>query len=472
MISLISPSRVSYSSSFYTTGGAAATGVPFQRKAFGAYGRIWVFYSNGTSICFRTSSDGGMNWSAETPVTPTSSNLGGNKFSLWWDGIYVHYVFNNATTTLQYRRGLPNAAGSITWDPARPITSTNAFLPAICLDSNGYPVVVYNDFRTGYGQLWLYRSSSKDGNWTTAPGFPKEITSAAEVAAHPETDVTHTYPSQYWQACPVPMLSGKIYVGYYFELSRVYGKVFDGTNFGNEEMPIDSITTEDAVWSIASYEDTVYLAAHTMSGMLLSTRRDKWYTTVLSDIDVETSVNQGTPAISIDDDGTPFVFWMNNDTVYCCTEPRFIPRKLIAGVPMSTGWSLSSFFKEGENTLGIILGAPVDVPRYVWFSGLLLKDYRYNRIASTWKDIANKIRVEVEVTNGSDTGIIMLKFDHIPTANEVRIALAPQLKFLNAQSDTTAEAVTRDDIKGVLQNTSLTADQKISQLRAIIRDLR
>jgi hypothetical protein len=66
-----------------------ATYSPFQRKTFYANGTFWVFYSNGTHMVYSTSTDGST-WTTPTAVRAATV---GNRFSVWFDGTYVHYAY-------------------------------------------------------------------------------------------------------------------------------------------------------------------------------------------------------------------------------------------------------------------------------------------------------------------------------------------------------------------------------------------
>jgi len=98
-----------------------------QRCHFKAVGLIWLFYSDGTNLCFRTSSDG-ITWSGKTTVRACTL---GDYFSVRhaeYLGVnYVYYAFSEGVRLypLIFRRGVLNADGTITnvlygnlWDGA------------------------------------------------------------------------------------------------------------------------------------------------------------------------------------------------------------------------------------------------------------------------------------------------------------------------------------------------------------------
>jgi hypothetical protein len=138
-----------------TSTSSSATQYPYQLKAFYANGLFWVFYSDGTNLVYRTSSDGST-WSATTIAR--ASNYG-YYFSIWFDGTYVHYACARGSTgeALFYRRGTPNTDGTITW-------STTEQQAAEVVSS----VTYYQRQTRAEGKLWVLDSSYlATANYTT-----------------------------------------------------------------------------------------------------------------------------------------------------------------------------------------------------------------------------------------------------------------------------------------------------------------
>jgi len=96
-----------------TSTSSTATHMPHQRASFYGAGRHWVFYTDGINFGYRSSVDG-KTWSAFTAIRGATI---GRLFSVWYDGTYVHYVIapEGVRAYTYYRRGVPNADGSITW---------------------------------------------------------------------------------------------------------------------------------------------------------------------------------------------------------------------------------------------------------------------------------------------------------------------------------------------------------------------
>ena len=210
-----------------TTSNLFAVFYPYQRKSFYAGGLHWEFYTDGTNLCFRTSSDG-ISWSSATTVRACTD---GRDFSIWFDGTYVYYVYSATTSSIIYfRRGTPNSDGTITWSATeQSITdeSYNTMYPVVCVDSSGYPYIVYNLApAASYNYVNVTRSSTNDGTWVTdtANGYPQSLTGFY-------SDVT--YPS-------IVALTGRdmyvVYAGGYF-----YGLFYDysANTWGSEEQISD-----------------------------------------------------------------------------------------------------------------------------------------------------------------------------------------------------------------------------------------
>ena len=96
--------------------GSSAVDRPYQRKTFYAAGRHWVFFSDTSLINYFSSTDGST-WTGSKTANSISS---GEKFSVFFDGTYVHLAFcsGDGGAPIYYRRGTPNSNGTITWSAA------------------------------------------------------------------------------------------------------------------------------------------------------------------------------------------------------------------------------------------------------------------------------------------------------------------------------------------------------------------
>jgi len=167
-----------------TTDSAGGTLYVAQRKQFQALGFFWVFYCDGTNIVYSTSPDG-VNWSVGGS-SPVRACLHAWMFGVWWDGTHLHYAFSDgsaANNPILYRMGTPNSDGSITWAAAEQTVlagggaSVYYYNVVIRTDSSGFPWIGYADYNNSTFQWFaaVIASSTNNGTWTTAGGFPFTI---------------------------------------------------------------------------------------------------------------------------------------------------------------------------------------------------------------------------------------------------------------------------------------------------------
>ncbi len=333
--------RINTPSAVDTTVDPSATKNPSQRKSFFANGRFWVFYTNideyyqSYFMYYKTSADG-INWGTATQV----SVCYGNCFSIYFDGAYVHYA--NAWDGLCYRRGTPNADGTITWSTVQQRVLSPASGPTtICVDSNGYPFITYYN-----GSCYnVIKSSLNNGTWSTAPGFPYWLASSS------------------WGVCVVPMLSGKVYV-VYANGGYIYGRMWNGSAWGNQETAVGSGTAYYLDLSVVTEGDTVHLV-YVSYGFTLYyvTRTSSWSSPQnLHSWGIYAYV---VPSLSLDaSTGDLYCFWTGVPT-----EDHIYYKRCVNGTwdTIPTDWItddlrnnnvMSSFYQSGGNRIGVIWLTP------------------------------------------------------------------------------------------------------------------
>jgi len=222
-----------------------ATWWPHQRKTFYAAGRYWAFYSNGSYIVYKTSTNG-WNWTSPMNVRYGTSGI---IFSVWFDGQYVHYacqVVGYLTAWLMYRRGSPQSNGSIIWSAEQTVASGSyAYAdPFVSVDSNGYPWIAYVwgvDASTYYP--CVVKSALNNGLWTTASGFPYQLS----------TTSTPT-----WRTAAIPLTSGKMLAIYARTGDFVRSRRWSGSSWSTEAATSNTIA---AGWGFSAVNqgDNVHL---------------------------------------------------------------------------------------------------------------------------------------------------------------------------------------------------------------------
>jgi len=216
-----------------TTPGAYVLSYDWSRKLHYANGRFWAFYSaTDASFGFRSSVDGAA-WSPYTAIK-SPGNCGSHAFCFAVQGTKVHYAYtdNSNGGDVFYRRGTLNANGTITWDSAELVAYAvpggyQGLYPSIEVDSGGYPHIGFlrltNPSTHPYSVI-VTKSSTNDGTWSTASGFPYTLWTGS------------TY---YGWAIPIALTNGKVYWAY---LKNSYnaalsGRLWNGSAWEAEESP-------------------------------------------------------------------------------------------------------------------------------------------------------------------------------------------------------------------------------------------
>jgi len=151
------------------------TNYVMQTMSFYSNSRYWVFYTNETNLLYISSTDGDT-WTNKTSIYGNEGNLTSNgKMSFFYnqddDLLHVVYAEVQAGYNVTYRAGYPQTNGSITWLSAWHNVTTFGSLfgePTIVCDSEGYPFVTLSHHTDSlYGRVYVFKSSTKNGTWTT-----------------------------------------------------------------------------------------------------------------------------------------------------------------------------------------------------------------------------------------------------------------------------------------------------------------
>lgn len=295
-----------------------------QRKIVYSNGLFWLFYTDGTNTVYRTSATGAT-WSAATTISAITEGM---YFNVWLDNGYLTYVdAEGGGSYPHYRLGFLENNGTITWSAVMQELSDHDDeddIPFGSVDSNGYPWISYEGLTDQCP--YITKSSTKDGTWTTASGFPYKLS----------TD-THGI----WATTVLPLSGGKIYVLYtYREMSsgKILGKIYNA-GWGDEE----TITTTKLYSYAYQYNavvdgnDDIHLAFITEDENddlnIYYTKRDHntgtWSTeTSIMLLPLTHILNNSYPHLSIDDNsGVIYCFWDNSPT-----DNHIYFKRLIGGV--------------------------------------------------------------------------------------------------------------------------------------------
>lgn len=279
-----------------------AVALPFQRKAFYANGRFWVFYSDGSNMVYRTSTDGST-WTDTTNVRECPA---GHCFSIWFDGTYVHYAYVDSGR-IYYRRGTPNSDGTITWSASEqtvPILYANTYYPFVSVDSSGYVWIGYcGRSDIGYYYPYVIRSGNNDGTWGTTPsGFPYQLSSGI-------TDAV-------WHVTAVPLTSGKMLVVYTYASDVVRLRSWNGSAW-NPEVTVSSTIQYGYCHSVVAEGDDADIVFLKSTGYNIVHVR---YTYSSNSLSAEHTVIAGAPSTSAPvlcrdyTEDKLYVFWATKTT--------------------------------------------------------------------------------------------------------------------------------------------------------------
>ncbi len=216
-----------------------------QRKSFFAEGLFWAFYHSGSSAYYEHSHDG-ITWAEG--ATSIGACTRGFVFSIWFDGTYVHYARSN-NYDLFYRRGVPDADGTITWSAGEQliyngVSGDNYSVPVIAVGTNGYAWIGVNFNKPGTDDFpAVLKNANNDGTWVL--DFVYEL-SAID---NPQ-----------WRAAPIPLTGGKVYVVYCYGIGGTspFGRLYDA-GWGAEESDLtDYNIYRSDYFAVAALGDNVH----------------------------------------------------------------------------------------------------------------------------------------------------------------------------------------------------------------------
>lgn len=170
------------------TRAVTASRIPKQNSGFYGQGRYWRFFGDFDiandpgpyDFCFTSSLDG-VTWETTTVETAGGIPVASAQFSIDYDtSANKVYVCRNIQSNgifhdgCEFRRGTPNSNGTISWDDTwQTVVPAGSKLGdiSIAVLTDG-KVVIGGEDDTSY---IVYKSSTTDGTWTTASGYPLTV---------------------------------------------------------------------------------------------------------------------------------------------------------------------------------------------------------------------------------------------------------------------------------------------------------
>ena len=342
---------------------STATQYSTQRKSFHANGRFWVFYSDGTNMVCRNSTDG-TTWSNAVTIRACTAGV---QFSLYFDGTYFHYVYCT-TSSLYYRRGTPNSGGTITWSAAEQTVSTTLSCtqcPSIAVDSSGYIWISYIENWQSPQYPYIIKSGNNDGTWGSTPsGFPYKLST------------TDTWS---WFTCTVSLTSGKMAVFYCQTSTSGYIRVqsWTGSTWQSEA------TTGNTLWTTNYYSavaqgDNVHVTYLEGSGSNLRYVLYNYTTnTFTGDTNLATVSSTSGPCISMDTNtNNLYIFYAgtsaNHIYYYKRTGTSWGSTDWLTEVALTANDRLTCFYSSYSSYIGLLYMNKTGSPYQIRFAYLTL----------------------------------------------------------------------------------------------------
>jgi len=298
----------------------------YNQGEFFANGLFWVYYTDGKNEVFKTSTDG-LTWSSPTVLRPNTSGSG---FSGAFDGTYFYY--GEGGSRIEYRRGVPNADGTITWSTPEQLVQqcgTEVYGcddVAIAVDTAGYVWITHS---TPYSDCsaclpsnpsypYVTKDANNDGTWSTAAGFPVKLSKTGSGGTGMGD----------WGETLLPLSNQQVYVLFghgpsYLNgtgSSPILGKLYNSV-FGPQENATSSPLFANMRYSSAvTVGDNIYLAflapnSQTNMADVKFVERTASSDTWTPEVTIWPSLAfTNALALSKDSSGNLYLFWMGSPT--------------------------------------------------------------------------------------------------------------------------------------------------------------
>lgn len=267
-------------------------------------------------------STNGSTWTAATTIR--TFPFADAQWDVAWDGTHLHIAKNISTGDgvahqgLEYRRGVPNADGTITWDAdwQTAIATPNSVGDlSVAVGTDGKVWVGYNNAGAGpggnVGDACVIKNAALDGTWVTDDGFPVALTDTndcrfAIVASLPDGAM---YVVVYKWGTDIPA------TGYISD---------DGSASFDSEGDITTSNIEASAYVAAAVgrieaaslgDGEIHLAYQTDQAHIIYRKRNSlgaWGDEV--DLSINASAVVSSPRISFDENGDIYLTWTNGAT--------------------------------------------------------------------------------------------------------------------------------------------------------------
>jgi len=274
------------------------------RKVWYANGRYWVFWVKADRYVYFASSADAITWDSPTQ-TSMSPVYDGRNLSTWASGNYIHTLRTESVWSqvgpMYYRRGLLNADGTISWDSdVQPHPVNCWYMHNICVDSSGYPCILYNEVAAVNNNLYVRLATNVDGSTWGAGTILKILPDVSQAKLL------------------IPLSSGRKLLAIYCILEQytAYSRFYDGVSAWAAETTVATGLAFFFYWNgVIDSNDNVHFA-HIGSGSVkhtVWTESGGWgsVTTIFSGMSGNTQIY-----LTVGSNGEIFLFWMASNHIY------------------------------------------------------------------------------------------------------------------------------------------------------------
>ena len=283
-----------------------------QRFSCYAEDRYWVFWPEGGNILYNTSLDGAA-WDG---AVDTGLNVGGTYanalgMAMAQVGSYVHFARTTSATQITYTRVLLLGNGSIEVGANyvavnHPGAYGGLHYPSIGISTDDCPFIAYQYHDGGSGQLYVSRSSTGDGVWTTDAGYPLRLSTG--------------FVSSIWVSSIEPLNNGRMLVVFTNGLSSypyLYARSYSGTGTTWNGIVQSAGQPKETYFSTVSVGDSAYIVYLRKTVYDIRFLSYSYATNTFStEQSLATNEGQGPPVIAYTPDAVLRVYWIGTDKVW------------------------------------------------------------------------------------------------------------------------------------------------------------
>jgi len=289
-----------------TSATAGATYYPPQRKTFYANGYFWAFYSDGTNLVYRTSSDG-LSWSSATTVRACAH---GEDFSVRYfpdyNSAYVYYAYADGGATVYFCRG-QILVNIINWGTEYVVESDRIEdYPDVCVGSDGAVYVGFSDLLyTGRYRWVVNRNVNNDGSGSW---YSYGLIATQTSRCHGQL---------------LMLTNSRIFTAFCSEGAIIlYGRLWDGVGWVATETCVSDLDDHRS-WQMVAEGDDVHLAYMDTTDASLGSKRYRlrdyseatpWQ--AIETITSGTTYNYGLTLAIDESNGYLYCFWLAGNNLY------------------------------------------------------------------------------------------------------------------------------------------------------------